>query len=283
LRCRGCVKRSVSGGAFPRGAWEREGKYICPLYSHITPGIPQAIDVKALRFSPDGRMLIVAYKGVWQIVIAYWIADGKIAWTYEPQRTIGGPLLTTPLVFTPDGKSVVLATGERGGPDFNLRHLSRILFLDAASGEFLRSIDDIHVSHPRALALSRDGKWVATGTETGTKSQTTNLKTHQTVTLDNKDPVRIWDMETGKLARELPVHSYVWSLAFSGDGKYLFGAKSQIHTRLTMAVWDVESGKMVQEIRNTHTPLGLAVSPDGKRIAAACQDKLSIYEIMTGN
>jgi WD40 repeat protein len=218
-------------------------------------------------------------------VIAYRIADGKIAWTYEPQRiierTIMAPLLTTPIVFTPDGKHVFLGTGEHGGPDVNLRRLSRILILDAKSGKFLRSIDGIHMDSPTALALSSDGKWVATGTSTGVKDQTTNLKTHQTVTFDNNDPVRIWNMETGKLVREFPVHSRVWSLAFSRDGKYLFGAKSDINTHLTLVVWDVESGKMVQEIRSYPGPMSLAVSPDGKRIAAACQNKLSIYEITT--
>ena len=254
---------------------------------HITPGTPQYASIEALRFSPDGRMLVVVYAGDKQIVIAYRIADEKIAWTYEPQRiidrTIVAPLLTTPLVFTPDGKHVILGTGEHGGPDVNLRRLSRILILDAESGKFLRSIDDIHMDSPTALALSIDGKWVATGTSTGVKDQTTNLKTHQMVTFDNKDPIRIWNMETGKLVRELTVHSRVWSLAFSRDGKYLFGAKSDINTHLTMAVWDIESGKMVQEIINNPGPMSLAVSPDGKRIAAACQNKLSIYKLTTSN
>ena len=155
-----------------------------------------------------------------------------------------------------------------------MKRLSRILFLDAESGDFLRSIDDIHIYHPTALALSRDGKWVATGTSTGERYQRTDKKTHQVVTFDNKDPVRIWNVETGKLVRELPVHSRVWSLAFSQNGKYLFGATRDIN------VWDVEAGKMVQQIRSNPEPMSLALSPDGKRLAAACQNKLSIYEII---
>jgi WD40 repeat protein len=45
-------------------------------------------------------------------------------------------------------------------------------------------------------------------------------------------------------------------------------------------VWDTESGKMVQEIKSSPEPMSLAISPDGKRLAAACQNKLLIYEII---
>jgi len=75
------------------------------------------------------------------------------------------------------------------------------------------------------------------------------------------------------------VKSRVRYLIFSRDGKYLIGAKDQVKTHLTLAVWDVTSGKMVQEIRSDHVPMILAVNPDGKQMAAACQSKLSIYEI----
>ncbi len=247
---------------------------------HIKLHKPQYRGIESLRFSPDGRMLVVVYTGDKRTVIAYRIADGQVAWTYEPKLTLepqrikGSPLLTTPLVFTPDGKRVIFCTGEWGGYDVNLKWLSRIILLDAESGEFLRSIDDIHMYHPTALALSRDGKWVATGTSTGDKYWRTDKKTNQAITFDNNDPIRIWNVETGELVKELPVHSRVWSLVFSGNGKYLFGATRDIN------VWDTESGKMVQEIKSSPEPMSLAISPDGKRLAAACQNKLSIYEII---
>ena len=138
----------------------------------------------------------------------------KIAWTYDPQRII----VTKPVVFTPDGKSVILGINEISARC--IRDISKILLLDAVSGELLRSIDNIHVMMPTALAISWDGKWVATGTWTGTRSKTYNYKTRKIHTIDNKDPVRIWELDTGKLVKELPVHSGVSCLAFSRDGKY---------------------------------------------------------------
>jgi WD40 repeat protein len=250
--------------------WTQQTTLIAP---HITPGIPQDAGIKSLRFSPDGKMLVVAYTGDKEIVIAYRVADGRIAWTYEPQRI----MITTPLVFTPNGKRVILGIKEYGGEDVNFRDTYRILLLDAASGKLLRSIDDIHVMEPTALAISWDGKWVATGTRTGDGEQDS-----QNIIIENKDPVRIWDLATGKLVKEFPVHSRIQSLAFSRDGKYLFGSKNDFKTYLTMAVWDAASGKLVQEIRNNATPMNMAVSPDGKRLAAACQHRLSVYEIKTG-
>jgi WD40 repeat protein len=253
--------------------WSRQTISIAPP---IRPGNRRDIGVKSLHFSPDGKMLVVAYTIGKKSVIAYRVSDGKIAWTYDPQRII----VTKPVVFTPDGKSVILGILKFR----DVRDISKILLLDAASGELLRSIDNIHVMMPTALAISWDGRWVATGTWTGTRSKTYNYKTRKIIdTIDNKDPVRIWDLATGKLVKELPVHSGVSYLAFSRDGKYLFGSKADYKTYLTMAVWDVASGKMVQEIRNNTEPINMAVSPDGKRLAAASQHRLSIYEIQTDN
>jgi WD40 repeat protein len=249
----------------------RQATLVAP---HITPGIPQEVGIISLRFSPDGKMFVVVYGGKKKIVIAYLVANMGIAWSYEPQKTT---LFTTPLVSTPDGKYVIMGEGELIGPHGHRRWLPKILILDAETGRFLRSIDNIHTDNPTALAISPDGKWVATGTTTGTIHD--GPEGH----VENKDPVRIWNLETGKLVKELPVQSRVWSLAFSRDGKYLFGAKSQIHTNLTLAVWDIKSGKMVQEVKNDPGPTNLAVSPDGRRLAAACDNKLSIYEITEGN
>jgi hypothetical protein len=40
---------------------------------------------------------------------------------------------------------------------------------------------------------------------------------------------------------------------------------------------------MVQEVKHSKVPIIMALSPDGKKLAAACQSKLSIFEITAGN
>jgi WD40 repeat protein len=256
---------------------------------HVTPDPPYT-DIRSLRFSPDGKMLMIAYRiGLKCMVSAYRTKDWQLAWTYEPQDILEPPNgLTTPnitpsLAFTPDSKNVILGTGEEGTENVNFKRMSRVLILDAQSGKLLRSIDDIHVLEPTALTVSPNGKLVATGTCTGQREQRANEKANQMVTVENKDPVRIWNLETGKLVRELPVHYEVNYLTFSKDGKYLFGALSVYSTSIRLIVWDVASGKIVQEVKENTVPMVLALSPDGKKLAEAALSRLSIYQITTGN
>ncbi len=259
--------------------WKPLTKLVAP---HITPDIPQYVGVRSLAFTLDGRSLVVVYDGSKQIVIAFQVPEGKIAWSHEPKPTIGSPLLTTPIVFSPDGQLIVLGTGERGwsaGGD-PLR-LSKILILDANSGALRNSVDRVHTDSPTALAISRDGKWIATGTSTGTTDQTRNIKTGRTTVFENKDPIRIWELASGKLVKEVPISSRVWTLAFSANGKYLVSSRSDINEHMTLAVSRLDSGAMLQQLKVWPVPLGLAVNPDGKRIGVAASNQLLIFEFLS--
>jgi WD40 repeat protein len=251
----------------------------------ITPGKPQPDEIKGMNFSPDGKILVAAFGGSRKnkdSIVAFNVEDGKILWTHEPEGLMGRKtIITTSVVFSPDGSIVFLGTYDVGGFNTDLKDISRILYLDAKTGQMVRSIDEIHTEEARALAVSRDGKLLATGTSTGDKGATQNLITHKWVSYDNKDPVRVWDIETGKLIKELPVESHVWSLAFSKDGRYLFGAKSDMHKHMGLRVWDIKSGEVVQEVECDPNPMSLSVSSDGRHLAAACQSKICIYEIKT--
>ena len=124
-------------------------------------------------------------------------------------------------------------------------------------------------SHPkwiRCLALSPDGQTLASGCD---------------------DMIcRLWELETGKLLRELrghePLTSYhtaskLYACTFSDDGKYLATA-DQVGD---IIVWEQATGKRVTTIKAPifwtqrpsweHTAGGirtLAFTPDGKKIAA---------------
>jgi WD40 repeat protein len=75
--------------------------------------------------------------------------------------------------------------------------------------------------------------------------------------------VRLWDVATGKVLRQLP-SDYYGSLAFAPDGKALAVAPGDASIHL----YDPETGKeLPQSAGAMLRALGLAVSPDGKTVA----------------
>jgi WD40 repeat protein len=177
---------------------------------------------------------------------------------------------------------VVFGTGEqRPGIDVDIERLAKIVFLDAASGALRKSIDGVHVDKPTALAISRDGRWIATGTSTGVVDQRVNHKTGLVSTVENKDPIRVWDISTGKLVSELPVSSRIWGIAFTADGRHLIATRSDIQQHMTMGVWESSSGRPVQDLKVWPAPMGIALSPDGSRLAATGNGQLSIFQVTT--
>ena len=249
---------------------------------------PQPIGIMSLAFSPDQKLLLVAYSttGLPELanpVIAYRVSDGTIAWRFEQQPTIGLPGIRTPLVPITGRNEVAFGTGE-GNPEFD--KLARIIVLNADTGVLARSIDHIHVEEPSTLALSADERWFATSTNTGNVQHALDLKDHKVVDLDNHDPIRIWDVVSGKLVRELPVKARSWSLAFSPDGRYLIGTETGLASGSKLLVWSLESGAMVQTLpfpRDLSAPFGLAFSPDGRSLAAACGNGVAVFKYRGGS
>ena len=144
--------------------------------------MPQAKSVTALTFSADGGRLYTTYR---EDYIGVWSArDGE-------SLGVAGLLKKkiTRIVASPDGGSLLLGEGR----------LVRIL--DLKTGE-LKGQAMQHDDEVRAIAVSRDGRWIATGG------------------LDQT--CRLWDGRTGvPIGPPQRVRSPVLHLAFCGDGSRL--------------------------------------------------------------
>ncbi|HYT87610.1 MAG TPA: PQQ-binding-like beta-propeller repeat protein [Gemmataceae bacterium] len=109
----------------------------------------------------------------------------------------------------------------------------------------------------------------------------------------NKNAIRIWDIATGKVVRELPHDAEVRSVALSADGKLL--ASDGGHGAVVL--WDPHTGKKLSSfpphprkdqfgrIRDEDSLGGFALSSDGKRLAASVgrfQPVIRLWDVPTG-
>ena len=119
--------------------------------------------------------------------------------TLNEQGVRGGP---NEVVYSPDGKT--LASTDEGG----------ILLWDLKTG---KEPTRLQVLLLHSLALSPDGKSLATGDQDGT--------------------IKLWDVQTGRERAAIKGHrGTIWSVAFSPDGKTL---ASGSHDK-TIKLWNVQ-------------------------------------------
>jgi RNA polymerase sigma factor (sigma-70 family) len=140
------------------------------------------------------------------------------------------------LAFTPDGKQLIAGSG---------RHPLSVF--DAATGRRLREVGKVSPNNVYGFALSPDGKRIACcGFD-----------------------VFLWDLETGRLIRELGC-GRCQSVTFSPDGKKIAAVKEMstdvilvdVATGKHLGEWTIKEGQPQQfDFRS------LAFSPDGKLLA----------------
>jgi WD40 repeat protein len=82
---------------------------------------------------------------------------------------------------------------------------------------------------------------------------------------------RLWDVATGKPARELAgVGKSIGSLSFSSDGRLLAGGSADWAIRM----WEVATGKRQWKVESEDGPVrSIAFAPDDNTLAAGCYEK----------
>ncbi len=210
--------------------------------------------IRAAAFSRDGSL--VATAGDDQLIHT-WSAENGAAFDVMKGHTA----TVTALAFTSDG--VLVSTASDGTASaWNIAPKWRLERTIGTGDPGSPLIDRVN-----ALAFSRDGKQLATGS--GEPSRGGEIK--------------LWDVANGQLVRDIPkVHSdAVFSLEFSPDGKLLASGSADKMAR----VLDLATGKVARSFEgHTHHVLGVSWSADGRTLATAGADGMvKVWDFTTGD
>jgi len=194
-------------------------------------------DVWLASFSADGSRIATA--GLDAKARVWDVATGQLA--FPP---IENPHPIEQAVFSADGRRLLTAPRNTGRPSKDARPWTTLSVWDPISGQRIGPV----ISHPPnvlAAAISPDGRYVASGVETG--------------------PIQVWEVESGKpMGAPLDQQGRVRILDFSPDGKQLIAVPDSD----TVTVWDWRNGgHAFPPLKHSAQIRHAAYSPDGKRIA----------------
>ena len=182
--------------------------------------------VKFLAFTPDSRTLISA-EAAWEAKLILWdAAEGRLMRTLDVGDFVEG------LCLSSDGKTLVVYSQSKRVYAFRLPDGDPIVEFDPY-GEFIS-----------AVALSRDGRFVATGGS--------YTAMHP----------KLWSLPEATLVHTFPKAVQTRALQFSPNGRSLVAATEGE----PLTIWSVPDGKLIRalakEVSDVYTN-GLGLSADG--------------------
>ena len=209
--------------------------------AHVFRTPSSAAYLNSVAFSPDGSLL-AAPQGVWALESL----SAVRMWAAG----------VTSVAFSPDGAMLALGAV-----------LEPVQLLDTTTWEVIRTFESLkHIAQTSddsfGFEFSPDGAWLADGTL-------------------NEGIARIWDVETGTLARTLRVSAAgtdVHDIAFSVDG-HLLAAGGQGRS---VVLFRFDDGTIEQSLSTGEGTMSLDFSPDGRMLVISCEGAVSLWDIETG-
>ena len=247
--------------------------------------------VLSVSFSPDSRYVLTA--GADRTARLLDIRTGKQVRTFTPSSYLrsgskpesdSGYIYSA--IFSPDGRYIV--TSGYGAASL----------WDIQSAREIRTFQG-HSDMIRSVGFSRDGKYLATGSEdktvkvwdvsTGRKIVYFKDSLHAVravglspdgkyaVTGNEYGTVRFYNISTGRIIwASGRGDNKVYFVRFSPDGSHL-----AVSTKKVLQIWNVKKGKMIQTI-DTHSSVSVAFSPNGRLIAVGDGRSAMLYHIASG-
>jgi WD40 repeat protein len=189
------------------------------------------------------------------------VATGKeIAILASGQDNAPPQVGSVPAAFSPDGKRVLVCSGEY------------VYVCDAISGRQLAVLGPgaMKVNH---LAFSSDGKRIISAVLGGRLSSVSDVH--------RGNAIRLWDGESGKEIAALPT-PYLDAVQFSPDGSMLITGSA--YPDNTARIWDAATGRLLHALTGNKNGIPcVSFSPDGRRAITAGLDLTArIWDVGTG-
>ncbi len=199
---------------------------------------------QSVTFSPDGKR----YAAIHNRTLSIWDTQ-----TGRQLRSIHGDIADfNNLCFFPDGRRILTGSWSK-----------KAKVWDAKTGRLLQTFQNTQSCYV-VVAVSRDSRHIATANETHA---------------NGPDFVRIWDAQTGRSLHVLAHVGFIYSVAFSPNGRALVASCGRI-----AKVWDVQSGHELLTLRGHENQVSSAIfTPDGRRICTGSADGvIKIWDVATG-
>jgi len=263
--------------------------------------------VSAVAFSADDRLLAVGYSNTRIILLD--AATGKEV------RVLAGYSDSTTAVAVSSGLNII-ATGS--GVKEGAEEADAVRLWDGNSGELLRTIQE-NFSDVRALALSPDNRWLASGSRKSLKLVSVGGVSKPKLLTAEFDPgellvfqrsgrvllhggadrpkwgvphgwIKFWDASTGKLKRQ-SAFPFTDILAISPNGRVAavgtdWGTKTARGGKSFLKLVEVESGRTLREIlpEEAEDVLAAALSFDGGVLAGWLRGgaAVAVWDAATG-
>jgi WD40 repeat protein len=194
--------------------------------------------VTCLDFSGDGSRIATA--GADKAVCTFDVASGDQLARIEHADDLKR------VAFSPDGNRIAVTCADR-----------KLHLWNAETGEKVREME--HPACPWGVAFSPDGRQVMTGTGGVLTGKPSDLM----IEPEEDNTLRIWDVDTGKLLREMRGHTHtISSIAYAPNGRRAVTASFDRSVRL----WDVETGRELSRVDGQGWCTEAAFSFDGSLV-----------------